>query len=41
MSGDVGVCLPGKKRAVRDLRGCFAEVVDAHLLNCDRRSGYA
>lgn len=41
MSRDVGFCLPGKKRAVRDLRACFAETVDAHLLNCDRCSGYA
>lgn len=36
-----GVCLPGKKRAVRDRRGCLAEAVDAHLLDCGRRSGYA
>lgn len=41
MGGDVGIYLPGKKSAVRGLRGCLVEVVDAHLLNCGRRSVYA
>lgn len=36
----MGVCLPGKKRAVRDRRGCLAEVADANLLDCNRRGGY-